>query len=126
VVVLNKQSKARMLSKGLVLGAVRVLSKQARQGFGVRLGARCGCKVRVYPSKDKMVWLGAVVGAVRSILQPSAWLGARCGCGAKQTSKVRVWSILQPKAWCLVLVRWRCCAGAVWVLNKQARIRCKV
>jgi hypothetical protein len=88
--VLNKQSKARMLSKGLVLGAVRVLSKQARQGLGVRLGALCGCKVRVYPSKDKMVWLGAVGGccagavvdAVRVVLG---------GCKVKVLGLVRWW-----------------------------------
>jgi hypothetical protein len=29
-----------------------------------RLGALCGCKVRVYPSKDKMAWFGAVLSAM--------------------------------------------------------------
>jgi len=30
----------------------------------LRLGAVCGCKVRVYPSKDKMAWFGVVLSAM--------------------------------------------------------------
>jgi hypothetical protein len=85
-------------------GAVRVrwwvLSKQARQGLGVRLGALCGCKVRVYPSKDKMVWLGAVGGC----------------CAGAVVDAVRV-VLGGCKVKVLGLVRW-------WVLSKQTRQGC--
>jgi hypothetical protein len=49
---------AKRISKVKVLGscAVRVPSKQAK--------VRCLVPVRVYPSKDKMVWFGAVLSAM--------------------------------------------------------------
>jgi hypothetical protein len=49
---------AKRISKVKVLGscAVRMLSKQAK--------VKCLVPVRVYPSKDKMVWFGAVLRAM--------------------------------------------------------------
>jgi hypothetical protein len=48
----------KRISKVKVLGscAMRVLSKQAR--------VWCLVPVRVYPSKDKMAWFGAVLSAM--------------------------------------------------------------
>jgi hypothetical protein len=50
--------EVKQISKVKVLGScdVRVLSKQAR--------VRCLVPVRVYPSKDKMAWFGAVLSAM--------------------------------------------------------------
>jgi hypothetical protein len=49
---------AKRISKVKVLGscAVRMLSKQAK--------VKCLVPVRVYPSKDKMAWFGAVLRAM--------------------------------------------------------------
>jgi len=43
-------------------------------------------------------------------------LGALCGC---QTNQARVWSILQPKAWCLVLWWVLCGCGAGLSYNQR-------
>jgi hypothetical protein len=49
-------------------GAGAVPSKQARISKGLVFGAvvvrGAGAKVRVYPSKDKMAWFGAVLSAM--------------------------------------------------------------
>jgi hypothetical protein len=77
--VLNKQAR---ISKGLVLCAVRCGCKDAAYlkarfrcwvkvlgSCAVRVPSkqakvRCLVPVRVYPSKDKMVWFGAVLSAM--------------------------------------------------------------
>ncbi len=73
-----------------------VQSKDAKQGLGAgaickqRLGALCGCKVWVYPSKDKMAWFGAV-------------LSAMVGCKVKVLGLVRWWVLNKPskaRVWC--------------------------
>jgi hypothetical protein len=55
-------------------GAVRVLSKQAK--------VWCLVPVRVYPSKDKMAWFGAVpsamVGCKVKVQRFGAVVGAMC------------------------------------------------
>jgi hypothetical protein len=79
VAVLNKQAR---ISKGLVLCAVRcgckvraylkarfrcwvkVLCSCAVRVPSKQAKVRCLVPVRVYPSKDKMVWFGAVLSAM--------------------------------------------------------------
>ncbi|WP_424162298.1 hypothetical protein [Thermocrinis sp.] len=105
----NKPSKGAGLSYNQKLGALvlwwcgaggvmRVLSKQdkvVKLGAGLSKQAKAWYPVRVsciVLSKDKVgQGLGALCG---SILQPKAWCLVLCGCGAGL-------SYIQALAWCL-------------------------
>ncbi|MFZ8785685.1 hypothetical protein [Thermocrinis sp.] len=67
-----------------------------------RLGVWCG--VGAVPSKQARQWFGA-------------WCYARIRCKVK---------VLGAKVWCFVrcCAVGRCCVGAVWVQNKQAKVWC--
>jgi hypothetical protein len=84
--------QAKQTSKGLVFNAVRV----RWQWCGAKQTSKA--RVRVYPSKDKMAWLGAV-------------LSAMVGCKVKVFGLVRWWvlcaskglvfgAVLGAKQWC--------------------------
>ena len=120
---------AKRISKVKVLGscAVRVLNKQAK--------VRCFVPVWVYPSKDKMAWLGAVlsamVGCKVKVLGLVRWWvlskQARQGCGSIQTSKDK--QELGVK-FCAVRVPNKPSKGLVYLTTKSlvlwcgGRVRC--
>ena len=93
--------QAKQTSKGLVFNAVRV----RWQWCGAKQTSKA--RVRVYPSKDKMAWLGAVlsamVGCKVKVFGLVRWWVLCASKGLVLCAGARCGSILQPKAWCLVL-----------------------